>query len=70
MFAHRNARRARVRILGIITLAGGTVFSSCTVADVRHNLVAGTMSFIEDYTADVWGALLPPPEALVGSDEE
>lgn len=70
MLANRNTQRTKVRILGALTLASGMVFSSCSMVDVRHNLVAGTMSFVKGYTTNLWEALLPAAEDLVGANED
>ena len=53
------------------SLAAGAVFASaCTAADIKHNLVAGTQSFIRSYAADLLEALIPSPEELIGGAED
>jgi hypothetical protein len=41
----------------------------CSLADVRQNLIAGALSFVEGYAADFLAALVPPAEDIVGLDE-
>ena len=43
--------------------------SSCTLADVRHNVISGALGFVEGYTEDLLAALITPPEDLVGEGE-
>jgi hypothetical protein len=57
-------------LLAALATAGGTVFSSCGWADIRHNIIAGTETFIRGYTADLWDALLPSAEDLVNLGAE
>jgi hypothetical protein len=52
-------------LLAAMTVAGGTVFTSCGMTDIRHNVVAGTMSFVEGYTTDMFYALFPPAGELI-----
>jgi hypothetical protein len=57
--------RLKFRLLAV--LAAGTAYVSlCSAADVKHNIVGGTMSFIENYTDDLWAELIPPPAELLG----
>jgi hypothetical protein len=51
----------------------GTLFgSACSMEDVRQNILGGTLSFVNSYTADLWEALVPPAEKLfsTGGDQE
>jgi len=41
----------------------------CTLADIRHNLVSGSLSFVEDYATDFWDAVFPPPGDILGQDD-
>lgn len=58
------------RGLKMALLAGGVSgmvwSSSCSVVDIKHNLVAGTQSFVRSYATGLLEALLPAPEALIG----
>jgi len=49
-----------------VTALGMTYGAACTVGDVRHNVVNGTLSFVKGYTSDLWEALIPPADQLVG----
>lgn len=65
MLTIRAGRRMKTTMLTAIVVAGGTVFTSCGVVDLRHNLIAGTQSFVKDYTIDLWEALIPPADELI-----
>ncbi len=56
-----RARRMKAALLTVSVMAGGTMFSSCGVVDVRHNVLAGTQAFVKAYTTSVWNALVPAP---------
>ncbi len=64
----------KAKLTGLATLlAGGSMLgSACSVADVRHNFVAGTQAFVKGYTTDLWGALIPTADELLnfGGDGE
>lgn len=61
--------RTRAVVLGVVTMIGGTAFSGCSMGDLRLNVVAGVMGFVEDYTTDLLGVLVPAPSDLVGGEE-
>lgn len=65
----KRATRIRAGVLGLAAMAGGTLFSGCTVGDLRHNVISGLMGFVEDYTVDLLGLLVPSPDDLIGADE-
>ncbi len=65
MMNMRKLRGRKVRLLTAMALGGGMAFASCSAVDIRHNLVAGTQSFVQDYTADLWAALFPPADEIV-----
>ena len=62
----RIVRRAKRTLLVVAAFAAGTV-SSCgfNLQDVRHNVVAGTLTFVKSYTTDMWMALLPDWEDIL-----
>ena len=72
MLSTRTVRGVKSTILTAMVLAGGTVFTSCGIVDVRHNLIAGTQAFVKGYTTDLWVALFPPADAFVnlGAEDE
>ncbi len=60
----------RIKMAWYSSLTAGVVLSSaCSATDVRHNLVAGTQSFIRDYATDFLGAVIPSPDELIGGAE-
>ena len=61
----------RVKMTALTTLmAGGMLLGSvCSMSDVRHNLSAGTYSFVKGFATDFWDAILPDAEDLVGGGE-
>ena len=60
----------RIRKIKVATLSmaalGMMYGSACTVGDIRHNVVNGTLSFVKGYTSDLWEAIIPPADQLVG----
>ncbi len=51
----------------LVTTAFGMLYSSpCTVGDLGHNVVNGTLSFVKGYTADLLGAVVPSADTLIG----
>ena len=65
MLSIRAARRMKITMLTAIVAVGGTVFTSCGIVDLRHNLIAGTQAFVKGYTTDLWEALVPPADELI-----
>jgi len=56
----------KMKAVLLSSCAGGMVlFSACAAVDVKGNIVAGVMGFIEDYTADVLVELFPDPADLL-----
>ena len=53
--------------LGVLTaLAAGTMYgSACSMQDLRHNIIGGTLSFVEGYTGDLWTALVPSADEVI-----
>lgn len=75
MLMRRNTfpliRKVKVGLFAAATAA--TLFgSACSMDDIRQNILGGTLSFVEAYTADLWEALVPPAEELfnTGGDQE
>lgn len=68
----RICSRSLVRQLKVSALSMATVGvlygSACTMGDLRHNAVNGTLAFAKNYASDLWEALLPSAEELVGND--
>jgi len=62
-------RSLKVRLLTVLT-AGTALVSLCSAVDVKHNVVAGTMSFIESYTDALWTEIIPPPSEILGREDE
>ena len=60
-----RSRKIKVAALSVAAF-GMTYGAACTVGDVRHNVVNGTLSFVKGYTSDLWEALIPPVDQLVG----
>ena len=62
------AKRGMKAVL-LAMFAGGTLLgTSCGWVDVRHNVVAGALSFVKGYTADTLAVWIPPAGTFVGGD--
>ena len=62
----RNQIRT-IKVAAISLAACGMMYgTACTAGDVRHNIANGTLSFVAGYTSDVWAALFPPADEVVG----
>jgi len=71
MRKHGVSRMCRFKFRLFAVLAAGTAYVSlCSAADIKHNIVGGTMSFIEGYTNDLWAELIPPPAELLDREGE
>ena len=65
---HKLVRKIKVTLL--VAFAGGAAYASaCSAVDVRHNLIAGTQSFVKSWVTDLWEAIVPPAGDLFGDDE-
>ena len=60
-------RKIKVSALSMATV-GVLYGSACTVGDLRHNIVNGTLDFVKNYTGDLWESLIPPADQLVSID--
>ncbi len=58
-------RRIKVSVLSMAAV-GVLYGSACTLGDLRHNVVNGTLGFVKNYTGDLWETLIPTAEELVG----
>ena len=58
-------RKIKVAVLSTVVF-GALYGSACTLGDFRLNMVNGTLSFVKGYTSDLWEALVPPADGLVG----
>ena len=58
-------RKIKVAALSVTAL-GMLYGAACTVGDVRHNVVNGTLSFVKGYTSDLWEALIPAVDDFIG----
>jgi hypothetical protein len=57
----------KIKVAALSVTALGMLYgAACTVGDVRHNVVNGTLSSVKGYTSDLWEALIPPADQLVG----
>ena len=62
-----SSRVRKIKVAALSLASFGMVYgAACTVGDVRHNVVNGTLSFVKGYTSDLWEALIPPADQLVG----
>lgn len=60
-------RIRKIKVAALSMAALGMMYSAaCTVGDIRLNAVNGTLSFVKGYTSDLWEALVPPADQLVG----
>lgn len=65
----RSFRRKirRIKVAALSMAAFGMMYSSaCTIGDVGHNLVNGTLAFVKGYTTDLWEAVVPPADSFFG----
>ena len=49
-----------------VTMFGMLYTSACTLGDLRLNVVSGSLAFVKSYTTDIWEALFPAPEDVLG----
>jgi len=57
----------KMKVAALSLAAVGMMYASaCTVGDIRHNVINGTLAFVKGYTGDLWEALVPPADELVG----
>jgi len=62
-----SSRMRRIRVAGMMLAGFGVLYASaCTLGDLRYNVVNGTLSFVKSYTSDLWEALIPPADELIG----
>jgi hypothetical protein len=68
MLTTTSIPRIKRAILAAMAVACGTV-SSCGfgVQDLRHNVIAGSLSFVKSYTADFWGTVIPSWDEILNS---
>lgn len=71
MLTEKTLPRAKRVLLMAMAMACGTI-SSCgfTLEDIRHNVVAGTASFVKAYTGDFWGAVVPGWDEILNAEGE
>jgi hypothetical protein len=50
--------------------AGAVLGSACTWQDVQHNVVSGSLSFVEGYTTSVWEAIVLPADEIFRADDD
>lgn len=63
-----NLKKMKLAVLTTMVAASGTVFSSCSLADVKKSLYAGTLNFINGYATTFWTTVVPPPSEYLGDD--
>ena len=60
-------RKVKASVLSMAAI-GVLYGSACTIGDLRHNVVNGTLGFVESYIGDLWETLIPTAEELVGNN--
>ena len=55
----RFARKAKLALAMAMALAGGTVFTSCGLSDIKNNLIAGALGAVKTVTQNWVTASLP-----------
>lgn len=60
----KTMRRFKTAILAGVILAGSTMAFSCSLTDIRHNIVKGTLDFVAGYTTDILTGVSPTPPDL------
>lgn len=69
MLKPSSVHKKKTALLVTLAVLGATVLSSCNLADVRYNVVTGALSFVQAYTIDVFEALLPTADELIGGGD-
>lgn len=60
MIRARTLFRLKITAMTLCTLMAGTVFAaSCTLTDIRDNIVAGSLGAVKAYTQSFWTTLVP-----------
>lgn len=60
MIRARTLLRLKIVAMTICMLAAGTVFNaSCTMTDIRDNIVSGSLTAVKNYTTTFWTTLVP-----------
>ncbi len=47
MWMARYVRKTKMALFMAFALAGGTVFASCTMTDIKDNLIAGSLAAVK-----------------------
>ena len=70
MQRNRMIQRIKATLLVTVAAAGGTMFSSCGLTDVRNSVLAGTQIFTQGYVVDLFAAYVPSAASLVDADDD
>ena len=57
MWMARCVRKTKMALFMAFALAGGTVFTSCTMTDVKDNLIAGSLAAVRGAATNWIGSL-------------
>lgn len=60
MLQTRFVHRIKAVLLTTMVVAGGTMFTSCGILDLRNTVIAGTQTFLQNYVAGFLTTLIPP----------
>ncbi|MCH7839834.1 MAG: hypothetical protein IID38_06330 [Planctomycetes bacterium] len=69
MQRNRMIRRMKATLLVTVAATGGTMFSSCGLADLQNSAIAGTQVFAQSYVADLLATFVPSAASLLGNDD-
>jgi hypothetical protein len=64
-------RRRKFAAFALVAMSGGMAFSSCG-ADIRHNLIAGSLSYVQSGAEAFWENFMPQDDiwsGIFGRDE-
>jgi hypothetical protein len=60
MIRARTFHRLKIVAMTACSLMAGTVFAAtCTMTDIRDNMVAGSLTAVKNYVTGFWGTLIP-----------
>ena len=66
MIRARTLRRLKIVAMTACTIMAGTVFAAtCTLTDIRDNMVAGSLTAVKNYVSGFWGTLVPDLEDAI-----
>ena len=62
------SKRVKALVLASMMTGGALFATNCGLNDVRKNIVAGTLDFVQAYSQSVWSGLAPTPTDVFPGD--